>query len=171
MGLPEEEPWKACERLLQRTREEMKNRILPYVLIVLFAVMAGMIWVIRSMKDQDNMKVFDATINRECAPWDGAAFKVSIPYEAGSVIEISVWRSPDIKSPTAFTFADQNGKTGDAFYVSLFGTAEPASGIVSFKKVEEDGPVQGEFNLRTDNGYQVQGKFHAIWENKIAICG
>ena len=149
----------------------MKNRIVPYVLVGSFAVMAGMIWVIHSRRDQDNTKVFEATINRECAPWDGAAFKVSIPYNPGSMVEISVWRSPDIKFPTAFTFSDQNGKIGDAFYVPLFGTAEPVSGIVSIKQVEEDGPVQGKFNLRTDNGYHVQGKFHATWENKIAICG
>jgi hypothetical protein len=149
----------------------MKNRILPHVLIGLFAVMTGMIWVIRSMRDQDNTKVFDATINRECVPWDGAAFKVSIPYDPGSMVEIYVWRSPDIKFPTAFTFADQNEKIGDALYMPLFGRVKPLSGIVSFKQVEEYGPVQGEFNLRTDNGYRVQGKFQAIWENKIVICG
>jgi hypothetical protein len=149
----------------------MKNRIPPYVLIGLLVVMAGMIWVIHSRRDQANTKVFEATINRECAPWDGAAFKVSVPYDPGSMVEISMWRSPDIKFTTAFNFADQTGKIGEAFYVSLFGTTAPLSGIVTFKQVEEDGPVQGEFNLRTDNGYRVQGKFRAIWENKTVICG
>ena len=149
----------------------MKTRILPYMLVGLFVVAGGTIWSLLSMKDQEGTRVFEATVNRECAPWDGSAFKVSIPYDPGSVVEFSIWRSPDIKLPNTFTFVDQNGKIGDAFYVPLFHTAEPLNGTVSFKQVEEDSPVTGEFNLRTEKGDRFYGKFHAIWENKVMICG
>ena len=149
----------------------MKNRILTYVLIGLLAITAGMIWSILSMKDQESTRVFDATVNRDCAPWDGPAFTVSVPYDVGSVIEISVWRSPGIRFPTTLTFPDQTGKIGNALYKPHFGTSGQLNGIVSFTQFEEGSPVTGEFNLRTDNGNQDHGKFRAIWENKIAICG
>ena len=149
----------------------MKNRTLVYALIGLLAVVSGFLWFVFSSKGPESTKVFNATINRDCAPWDGAAFTVSIPYDAWSVIEISIWRSPSFKFPVTFSFPDQTGKVGSAIYQRQFGATEQLSGSVFFLNVGEGGPITGEFNLWSASGDQFQGKIKAIWGNKLVMCG
>jgi hypothetical protein len=132
---------------------------------------AILIWVIFLPGGSGGTNVFDAVINHDCAPWDGAGFMVSIKVDPVSVIRVSIWRSPDIKFPTSFYFPDGSGNVGNALLEPLYGSAEPLSGEVDFQKVDADGPVMGEFTLSTENGMQYQGKFNALWGNEIVMCG
>ena len=66
----------------------MKSRTLLYTLIGSFALAIGFLWSYLSTNNQENLTVLPATINRDCAPWDGAAFTMSIPYNSVSVITI-----------------------------------------------------------------------------------
>ena len=149
----------------------MKYRTLIYFLISMAAIGSAVIWFIRLPKDPEVIRVFTARINRACAPWDGAAFTVFISYDPFSEIEISLWRAPNIEYPTTFSFPDLTGKVGDAIYQPQVGELQQLSGKVFFQRVEESSPVSGEFDLRSVNGNRYRGRFNAIWENHIVLCG
>lgn len=115
--------------------------------------------------------MFLATINRDCAPWDGSAFTLSIPTEDGTIIHISIWQSPDIKLPVSFSFPDETGQIGAAYILPELHPLQQFSGEVSFKRVEEGIPVEGVFNLETESGKQFKGRFKAEWGNELVYCG
>jgi len=148
----------------------MKNRVWLYLMLGVLTLAAGLIWLLFSTQEESRT-VFNATLTRDCAPWDGAAFTVSIPYDRTTTVTISIWRSPDIKFPVAFSFPDQTGRLGFAYSLSQLDPLEPLAGRVSFTRVEQGSPVRGEFNLSTENGRQFQGKFSADWGNIYAMCG
>lgn len=149
----------------------MKPRIMLYTLIGLSALAFFIFWFSHSRSDQENTKVFPATVNRDCAPWDGSAFTVSIRYDPESIIDISIWQSPDIKLPTTFSFPDATGRIGNAVHRSQIGLPEQLTGKIFFRSVEQGIPIEGEFNLFTDAGRQFKGKFMANWGDFIAMCG
>ncbi len=149
----------------------MKSRILLYALIGLSALAFVIFWFSYSTNDQENTKVFDATVNRGCAPWDGSAFTVSIPYDPISTIEVSIWQSPDMERPVTFSFPDETGRIGSATHRPQFGSSEQLTGKVFFWHVEQGIPIEGEFNLFTEAGRQLKGKFKANWGDFIAMCG
>ena len=66
-------------------------------------------------------------------------------------------------------------KTGQVGFAYIGPIHEPLqqqqSGEVFFKRVEEDMPVEGEFDFRTENGKRFIGKFNAEWGNGTAMCG
>ena len=117
------------------------------------------------------MQVFPATINRDCAPWDGAAFTVSIPYDSKSKVTISIWQSPDIKLPFTFSFPDETRQIGFAYILPELDPLEELTGKVTFWRVEQDVPVEGEFDFMTQRGKHFKGKFKAEWGNQIVMCG
>ena len=149
----------------------MKNRIRLYSLIGMSAIVLGLIWFLRPTKGQEIKRVFNGTVNRDCAPWDGGAFTVSIAYDPRSVIVISVWRLPDINHPISFSFPDQKGNIGTAFYKPLSGDAIELSGSIYFQDVEEDNPLTGDFNLSSVNGDRFEGHFNVRWSSVIVMCG
>ena len=55
----------------------MKSLTLFYVAIGFLILVIA--WFMYSSRNQDVAQVFPATIDRDCAPWDGSAFTVSIP--------------------------------------------------------------------------------------------
>lgn len=124
-----------------------------------------------STRDQEHVQVFPATINRDCAPWDGSAFRVSVPMSAGNVIDISIWQSPDIKFSKTFSFPDATGQVGNASIRSASGEYEQLSGTVFFQRVDNGSHVEGRFELATETGQRFAGQFEAEWENKVALCG
>jgi hypothetical protein len=142
-----------------------------FILLGLLAITSGLLWLILSPRDPEKLKVFNATASRDCAPWDGAAFTVSIPYDSVSVIEISVWQSPNIKLPVTFTFNDQMGKIGSAVYQPRYGAPVWLSGSVFFPYVQDGVPFTGVFHLKTESGVPFQGKIKAVWENHLVMCG
>lgn len=149
----------------------MKNRTLLYSLIGIFLIIFGLNWLLRPAKGPGTTNTFNATVNRDCAPWDGGAFTISIPYDHGSAIEISVWRSPDFKYPVTFSYPDPKGNVGSAFYKPLSGATRELIGSVFFQYVEEGKPITGDFDLRSGKGDSYEGSFIAIWGNIIVMCG
>jgi len=128
-------------------------------------------WSIYSSRNQDVAQVFLATINRDCAPWDGSAFTVSIPSSEGTIINVSIWQSPDIKLPVTFSFPDETGQIGFAYILIEPDHLQELGGEVFFSHVEEGIPVEGEFNLTTESGKQFKGRFKAKWGNQVVYCG
>ena len=149
----------------------MKSRLRLYALIGLFAFAIGFLWVYLLSNNQEDLAVLSATVNRDCAPWDGSAFTVLIPYNASTNILISIWQSPDIKLPVKYTFPDESMRAGNAIFQSPSGEYEQLTGRVSFLRVDRERPVQGDFDLRDESGNQFRGKFIAEWGNEVAYCG
>jgi len=149
----------------------MKPRTQFLIAIGLIILILGITWYSFSARNQEPTQVFPATINRDCAPWDGSAFTVSVPMKDGTIIYISIWQSPDISLPVTFSFPDETGQIGFAYTLPELDPLEELSGEVFFWRVEEGIPVEGEFNFMTESGKQFKGKFKAEWGNVIAMCG
>ena len=147
----------------------MKSRTLFFIAIGL--LLLGVAVFIFSTQNQEPAQTFSATINRDCAPWDGSAFTVSIRYDPTTTITILIWQSPDIKAPTTFTFPDDTGQVGTAYILPELDPLQQLSGTVFFSRVEEGSPVEGRFELITEAGQRFEGQFEAGWENQIALCG
>jgi hypothetical protein len=148
----------------------MTRRVLSISIISLTLLIISVAWYAFSKRDQAFAQIFPATINRNCAPWDGSAFTVSIPMHSAG-ITISIFQSPDIKHQTTFSFPDESGQTGNAFLLQNKILTEPLSGKVSFQRVEEEHQVEGQFDLITNAGEHFKGQFIAEWKNEIVYCG
>ena len=149
----------------------MKTRTALTLLFLLLIIALSGILFFYSPSTREALPVFDATVNRDCAPWDGAAFTVSIPHDSVSVITISIWKSPDFKFPTAFSLPDEAGQVGYAYILSELGPLIPMNGEVSFQRVEEGMPVEGRFSFTSERGEVFEGKFVAEWAGQITLCG
>ncbi len=149
----------------------MKPRTQFFIALGFLLLILGIAWVAFPERNQELEQVFPATINRDCAPWDGSAFTVSIPMSDGASIAVSIYQSPDIKLPITFSFPDEIMSVGNALYLSQVSSSEQLTGKVSFQRVEENSPVEGEFNFMTESGKQFKGRFIAEWNNQIVYCG
>lgn len=147
----------------------MKSLTLFYVAIGFLILVIA--WFIYSSRNQDVAQVFPATIDRDCAPWDGSAFTVAIPSSEGTIINVSIWQSPDIKLPVTFSFPDETGQIGFAYILTEPDHIQELGGEVSFSRVEEGILVEGEFNLTNESGEQFRGRFKADWGNQVVYCG
>jgi hypothetical protein len=143
-----------------------------FILALGFVILAlALVLFTDSRRVQKSVTALDATVNRDCAPWDGAAFTVSIPYDQGSTITISIWRAPDFDLPTTYTFPDETGQVGQAYILWELDPLMPLHGEVSFQRVREGQPVEGRFSLTSEGGEQFQGSFVAAWEGRTVFCG
>ena len=124
-----------------------------------------------SKRHQETIQVFPATIGRACAPWDGGAFTTSVRYDPTSTIVISIWKSPDIKFSTTFSFFGETGNVGQAYILSGTDPLIPLSGKVFFQRVDPQSPVMGEFDLMYRSGKRFKGQFSATWKNEVVVCG
>lgn len=147
----------------------MKSRTLFFIALGLLILGIG--WYTFSARNQEPAQIFPATVNRDCAPWDGSAFTVSIHYDPTTTLTIFIWEAPDINIPTTFTFPDDTGQVGTAYILPELGPYQPLSGTVFFWRVEEQNPVKGRFEFITETGQRFEGQFAAEWENTIALCG
>ena len=147
----------------------MKSRTLLFIAVGLLILGIG--WYVFSAQNQEPTQIFPATVNRDCAPWDGSAFTVSIRYDPTTTITIYIWRSPDITIPTTFTFPDDTGQIGTAYILPELDPLQQLSGTIFFWHVEEQNPVEGRFELVTETGQRFEGQFEAEWENQMALCG
>lgn len=144
----------------------------PYLAVTaLLMLLFGIAISIFSMQSQAPENLFPATVNPDCAPWDGAAFTVSIPYDPVSVMTISIWKPPVLEFPTTFSLPDDAGQVGYASILSATGPLSPLHGEVWFQSVELGRLVEGRFNLTSERGEQFKGKFIAEWEGQRAFCG
>ena len=146
----------------------MKSQIA--IVVAASLLILGTIVYILFTRDLPPEHAFPAVVQRDCAPWDGAAFTVSIPVES-RMIQISVWKSPEIKLPVAYSFPDDTGTVGSAFLLSAAGIQEELSGRVTFRSVTQENPVEGRFDLLSETGRKYTGKFTAAWKNKTVLCG
>ena len=136
------------------------------VLIIVFGI--GVF--VFSRRNQEPLPFFSATVRRDCAPWDGPAFTISIPI-AESGIAISIYQAPDIQLPAMFWFPDETMQEGNALLLAPAGMPEQLRGRVSFQSVEQGKPVEGKFDLSTATGRIFKGQFKAAWDNEIVYCG
>jgi hypothetical protein len=149
----------------------MKPQTRFCITAAVIVVVLGVALFVFSAQLSEPLTIFSATINRDCAPWDGAAFTVSIPYDTVSVIMISIWRSPDFKIPRTFSLPNEASQVGSAYRVSQLDPLIPLKGEVSFQRVGETGPIEGRFRLRSERGETFAGKFIAEWGERMALCG
>jgi hypothetical protein len=147
----------------------MKSRTLFFIAIGLLIL--GIALFTFSARNREPVQSFPATVNRDCAPWDGSAFRVSVPMEDGTVINISIWQAPDIKFSKTFMFPDDTGQIGSASLLLANEEYETLSGEVRFEGVSEEKPLVGRFNLKSERGGMYVGQFAAEWDNQIALCG
>jgi hypothetical protein len=145
----------------------MKPRKL-FITLGLAILVLGITFFTFPKRDQETTQVFPAAIGRDCAPWDGSAFTLSIQYDPASTIMISIWQSPDIKLPSTFSFPEETGRVGEAY---ILPELDPLSGKVFFRRVDRENPVEGEFDLRDESGKRFKGMFIAEWEHKPLYCG
>jgi hypothetical protein len=149
----------------------MKSRIPLYVLIAFIMIALASVWFLIPSKNREPLQSFPATIDRDCAPWDGAAFSVSIPVNDGAVINISIYQAPDIRLPVTFSFPDETMPDGNALLLLPVGLPEQLTGKVWFQRVEEGNSVEGRFNLTSERGGHFNGNFRAEWGDKVVYCG
>ncbi|HEX9332362.1 MAG TPA: hypothetical protein VF896_10760 [Anaerolineales bacterium] len=149
----------------------MKPRTQFFMALGFLLLILGIAWVTFPERNQELAQVFPATINRDCAPWDGAAFTVSIPMSEGASIAISIYQSPDIKLPVTFSFPDETMSVGNVIYLPKVGSSEQLTGKVSFQRVIENSLVEGKFKFVTERGEQFIGRFQAEWKNQPMYCG
>lgn len=148
----------------------MTRHIRSITIISLTIVIAGIALYAFTRRSPAPEQTFSATVNRDCAPWDGSAFTVSIPME-GANISISIYQTPDIKFPTTFSFPDNTMSVGNALLILPIDSPKPLTGKVSFQRVQQGSPVEGRFDLTTATGEKFKGKFIAKWGNEIVFCG
>ncbi len=117
----------------------MKPRTQFVIILGLVLLILGIAWSTFPGRNQVATQTFAATIQRDCAPWDGAAFTVLIlPEGQGDVIQISIWQSPELKLPKTFSFPDDTGQVGNASLMHSTGAVEQLSGKVSFSSVRQE---------------------------------
>jgi hypothetical protein len=148
----------------------MKSRAPFLIILAVMALALGSVALVTSEQKREPAPLFRATVNRDCAPWDGPAFTVSIPVE-GSTIQISIYHSPASRLPARFAFPDDTMREGYVLLISEARPLEPLTGKVWLERVNQQNPVVGWFRLRSDSGEQFEGKFVAHWGNQAVYCG
>jgi hypothetical protein len=147
----------------------MKSRTLFFIAVGL--IILGFALFTFSTRNQEPVQIFPATVNRDCAPWDGSAFRVTIPLEDGAVIDIGIWQAADIKFPKTFSFPDDTGQVGNASLRLTSAEYQQLRGTVFFQRVNGESPVAGRFELVTEAGQRFEGEFKAEWGDQMALCG
>lgn len=149
----------------------MRKRTIILLTILLLVPALSDPWVSSTIQKQEPDFLFPATVNRDCAPWDGAAFTFMVQYDPATIIYISIWRSPDIKFPATFSFPKKTGQVGNAYILPEPGPYTLLSGEVSFQRVQEGMPLEGRFRLTSARGEIYEGTFTAEWGDQIVYCG
>jgi hypothetical protein len=162
---------KGTSAAIQRHHYRMKSRTSLYTLIIFVAIALGSIWFVYALTNQGPLHIFPATVNRDCAPWDGAAFILSFRYDPITTITVSIWQSPSLAFPVTFSFPDDSMRTGIVYSLPELDPLEELTGKVTFWHVEQGVPVEGEFDLTSARGERFKGKFIAEWGNEIVYCG
>jgi hypothetical protein len=139
--------------------------------ILAIAILAGVFRL--TARREDGSAALPATVNRDCAPWDGSAFIISIPPDRGqnASVVISIWQAPDVRGPRTFSFPDETGHIGSATYRPAAGDPEPLRGQVSLFGVDRGHPIEGTFYLGAEDGTKFSGTFNATWGSAMIFCG
>jgi hypothetical protein len=149
----------------------MKQRLQLFLWIGIVSAALGGTWLIYSRAKPDVPPVFPATINRDCAPWDGPAFTISIPYDEIASITISIWQSPSLALPAEFSFPDETMRIGTAYVTRELDPFEVLSGKVRLPRFDQGKPVEGRFSFTSARGERFDGIFLAEWGDLAVYCG
>ncbi len=87
------------------------------------------------------------------------------------MIKISIYQPPDIQRAVRFSFPDETLLEGHVMLLLPVDVPQTLTGRVSFQRVEEGVPVEGQFDLSTKSGRHFEGAFLAEWGNEIVYCG
>jgi hypothetical protein len=148
----------------------MKSTIQLYALIGSL-ILAIILWLYFTSQTVKNDPIFAATVNQDCAPWDGMAYTITIPDEAGSVVRVSIWQPADFQLPVMYSFPDSSGKVGAADYQSASESVQQVSGKITLQPFAAKAPIEGMFDFTLENGRKIKGIFKAKWGDQIALCG
>jgi len=149
----------------------MKTRNLFNTILALLVLFLGIALIALSAQRRQPARVFPATVNRDCAPWDGSAFTLSLRYDAVTTITVSIWKSPSFLLPVTFSFPDETMRLGTAYSVKEVDPLEMLTGRVTFQRVEQGIPIEGRFSFTSAGGEAYDGKFVAEWGSQQAYCG
>jgi hypothetical protein len=149
----------------------MKSRTTFYAFVILILIALSGVWIFYKLEDEVPTQTFPATINRDCAPWDGSAFTILIPISDKANIAISIYQSPSIRRPMTFSFPDETMRVGNASLLFQDNSSQQLSGRVFFQHVEQGVLTEGKFDLHTETGEQFKGRFQAEWGNEVVMCG
>lgn len=148
-----------------------KLRIAFRTLIVVAVVAFGAIRLSSILKTEEPTPLYPAMIDSDCAPWDGTAFTVSIPWSHAATLYVSIYQSPEIAHPVTFSFPDETMRGGNAYLLLPDGSPEQLIGKVFFERVHAGKSVRGRFDLISAGGEKFKGAFRAEWGNQMAYCG
>jgi hypothetical protein len=148
----------------------MNSRNRLYAFVALLFLLVGAIMFVLLTRAPEPVVLLPASVARDCAPWDGPAFTVSIPLEE-TVVRISIYHPPEIPRAVRFSFADDILREGHALLLLPADMTETLTGTVSFQRVEHGTPLEGRFDLSTGSGRKFRGAFLATWDNEIVYCG
>src|SRR5262249_48875173 len=110
----------------------MKPRVQFIVIVGLLVLILGIAWYTFPGRNEGATQIYAATIQRDCAPWDGPAFTVNIPLQGGDAVSISIWQAPEPKLPKTFSFPDDTGQVGNASLMHSRRGPQQLSGKVFF---------------------------------------
>jgi len=117
--------------------------------------------------------VATARIARTCAPWDGAAFTVSVPATDGAstaALQLSVWSSPQFDGERTVVFAEGDDRTGVAMYAETADRSTPLTGEATFRQAG-DGSIEGALRLKAADGRRFERRFRGRLDPATAMCG
>lgn len=120
--------------------------------------------------------VATAQIARTCAPWDGAAFTVSVPLgndadpAALPALQLSVWSSPQFDGERKIVFAEGDDRTGAASYAETVERATPLTGEATFRQAA-DGSIEGTLRLKAADGRRFERRFRGRLGDRAVMCG
>ena len=154
-----------------RHPDMMKSQTRFFIIVGLLTLFLGIAFFIFSIQNAEPARGFQGTVSRDCAPWDGGAFTVKIPISSEETIDISIWQTPQISSPSKFSFPDNTMQVGSAVLIHTVTLPEMLTGEVWFEGVSEEKPVEGRFRLKSERGDEFVGRFVAEWDHQIVLCG
>ena len=156
---------------IQRHLSMVKLWTVLQALVVLGLIALGALWLLSTLKPEKPTPLYPATIHRDCAPWDGAAFTVSIAWREAATLYVSIYQSPEITHPVTFSFPDETMRIGNAYLLRPDGSPEQLAGKIFFERVHVGQSVEGRFDLISTRGQKFRGTFRAEWGSQMAYCG
>lgn len=119
-----------------------------------------------------------ALVSHSCAPWDGPAIGITLtemPASCGKTVapylSIYIWRDLPTTGPKTIVFKEGGGNGGASRCMKANECERATSGRVTFHKFDENGEVQGSYELHFKDGSVEQGVFRAEWCHERALCG
>lgn len=148
----------------------MNSRNQFFTVVAFLFLMIGALMFVLLTRAPELVVPLPVSVARDCAPWDGPAFTVSIPLEE-TVFRISIYQPPEIQHAVRFSFPDTTLREGHALLLLPDDVTETLTGTVSLQRVEQGTPLEGRFDLSTEAGRHFQGAIRAEWDNRIVYCG